>query len=301
MEKTPMIEVRHVTKEYPVTDEKVVALDDINLTINKGEICCIFGPSGSGKSTLLNQLAGLEKSTRGGIRMNGTVISSLNEAQLASFRQKNLGFIFQAYNLLPSMTALENTAMPLMFQGINKKTRKKAAAYMLKQVGLANRMDHYPNQMSGGQQQRVGIARAFVSKPAIILADEPTGNLDSKSSKEVMDMIQDFAHRYHQTIVLVSHSPDAAQYADHIVHLFDGRIVKEEFRTPKPSENSLTASGLSSEQKSVLDSKSSQNQVKRHNCDLQDSVREEDQTSKTPPANPNSAQTNPADSKAELV
>ncbi len=259
MEKTPMIEVRHVTKEYPVTDEKVVALDDINLTINKGEICCIFGPSGSGKSTLLNQLAGLEKPTRGGIRMNGTVISSLNESELAKFRQKNLGFIFQAYNLLPSMTALENTAMPLMFQGINKKTRNKAASYMLKQVGLANRMGHYPNQMSGGQQQRVGIARAFVAKPAIILADEPTGNLDSKSSKEVMDMIQAFAHRYHQTIVLVSHSPDAAKYADHIVHLFDGRIVKEEFRTPEGLLASSYLQKIPSEQKPDLISEQTPN------------------------------------------
>ncbi|MBF0578974.1 ABC transporter ATP-binding protein [Erysipelotrichaceae bacterium RD49] len=258
MKNTPMIEVRHVTKEYPVGDERVIALDDINLTINKGEICCIFGPSGSGKSTLLNQLAGLEKPTRGGIRMDGTIISSLSESQLAQFRQNSLGFIFQAYNLLPSLTALENTAMPLMFQGMAKKKRNKAAAYMLKQVGLDNRMGHYPNQMSGGQQQRVGIARAFVSKPAIILADEPTGNLDSKSSKEVMDMIQDFAHRFHQTIVLVSHSPDAAQYADHVVHIFDGRIVKEEYRDPdshqlvevlhSPQKTACSASSIAASQ-----------------------------------------------------
>ncbi len=225
----PIIEVRKLRKEYPVEDGPVVALDDVDLTIEKGEICCIFGPSGSGKSTLLNMLAGFEKPTRGGIRINGTVITGLNEEQLTRFRQKNTGFIFQAYNLLPSLTALENVASPLLFAGVDQKVRDKAAAKMLKRVGLENRMKHYPDQMSGGQQQRVGIARAFVSNPTVIFADEPTGNLDSKSSKEILEMIRRFSKKEHQTIVMVSHSDMAASYADHIVNLFDGRIVSQTY------------------------------------------------------------------------
>lgn len=225
----PMIEVRSLRKVYQVEDESVVALDHIDLNIEEGEICCIFGPSGSGKSTLLNELAGFEKPTEGGIRICGQVITKMNEDELAIFRQKKTGFIFQAYNLLPSMTALENTASPLLFCGIEKNRRERIAQQILKQVGLEKRMNHYPNQMSGGQQQRVGIARAFVAKPKVVFADEPTGNLDSKSSKIIMDLIRTFSRKYHQTIVMVSHSPEAASYADHIVHLLDGRIIEESY------------------------------------------------------------------------
>ena len=214
-----IIEVRNLRKEYPVEDETVVALDRVNLSIPQGQICCIFGESGSGKSTLLNQLAGMEKPTRGGVRIGGVPVSKLDERELAAFRQKHLGFVFQSYNLLPNLTALENVAMPLMFRGVPKEQRERAARGVLKRVGLGHRLSHYPRQMSGGQQQRVGIARAFVTKPEVVFADEPTGNLDSKTKTEVMTMICAFAHDFNQTIVLVTHDPQMASYADRIVTL----------------------------------------------------------------------------------
>ena len=177
----PVIKVRNLRKVYRLGKEKVVALENVNLEVPPGQICCILGTSGSGKSTFLNQLAGLEKPTKGAVYINGTNISKLNERQLAKFRQKNLGFIFQSYNLLPALTALENVAMPLMFKGISRRKRNKRAKELLALVGLKGRMKHKPTQMSGGQQQRVGIARAFVANPSIVFADEPTGNLDTKN------------------------------------------------------------------------------------------------------------------------
>ncbi len=222
-----MIRVKNLRKEYRLEDDTVVALKRINLEIKQGEICCIFGTSGSGKSTLLNQLAGLEKPTFGDVYIRGVPITRLSERELAAFRQKHIGFVFQSYNLLPFMTAIENVAMPLMFRGESKRKRTKKAVAILKKVGLSNRLKHYPRQMSGGQQQRVGIARAFVAKPDVVFADEPTGNLDSKTTIEVMEMIKSFARRFNQTIVLVTHDPEMAQYADRIITLVDGRIVKE--------------------------------------------------------------------------
>ena len=201
----PIIEVKNLRKEYPVLDETVVALERVNLAIPQGQICCIYGESGSGKSTLLNQLAGMEKPTKGGVRITGVPISRLDERQLAEFRQKHLGFVFQSYNLLPNLNAIENVAMPLMFRGVPKRKRETIARAMLKRVGLGKRMNHYPTQMSGGQQQRVGIARAFVTRPQVVFADEPTGNLDSKTKTEVIDMICSFARDFNQTIVLVTH------------------------------------------------------------------------------------------------
>jgi len=221
----PIIEVKNLRKEYPVLDETVVALERVNLAIPQGQICCIYGESGSGKSTLLNQLAGMEKPTKGGVRIAGVPISRLDERQLAEFRQKHLGFVFQSYNLLPNLNAIENVAMPLMFRGVPKRKREMIARAMLKRVGLGKRMNHYPAQMSGGQQQRVGIARAFVARPQVVFADEPTGNLDSKTKTEVMDMICSFARDSNQTIVLVTHDDNMAQYADRIVTLLDGRII----------------------------------------------------------------------------
>jgi putative ABC transport system ATP-binding protein len=223
-----IIEVRNLRKEYPVEDETVVALDRVTLAIPQGQICCIFGESGSGKSTLLNQLAGMEKPTRGGVRIGGVPVSKLNERELAAFRQKHIGFVFQSYNLLPNLTALENVAMPLMFRGVPKERRDRVARSVLKRVGLGHRLGHYPRQMSGGQQQRVGIARAFVTKPEVVFADEPTGNLDSKTKTEVMTMICSFARDFNQTIVLVTHDPQMAAYADRIVTLLDGRIVSDQ-------------------------------------------------------------------------
>ena len=223
-----MIRVRDLRKEYKLEGgAPVVALKRINLDIMEGELCCIFGTSGSGKSTLLNQLAGLEKPTFGDVYIRGVPITRLNENQLAAFRQKHIGFVFQSYNLLPFMTAVENVAMPLMFRGDSKRERTRKAVAMLKKVGLGNRLKHYPRQMSGGQQQRVGIARAFVAMPDVVFADEPTGNLDSKTTIEVRDMIKSFAKRYKQTIVLVTHDPELAKYADRIVTLVDGRIVSD--------------------------------------------------------------------------
>ena len=221
----PIIEVKNLRKEYPVLDETVVALERVNLAIPQGQICCIYGESGSGKSTLLNQLAGMEKPTKGGVRIADVPISRLDERLLAEFRQKHLGFVFQSYNLLPNLNAIENVAMPLMFRGVPKRNREMIARAMLKRVGLGKRMNHYPAQMSGGQQQRVGIARAFAARPQVVFADEPTGNLDSKTKTEVMDMICSFARDFNQTIVLVTHDDNMAQYADRIVTLLDGRII----------------------------------------------------------------------------
>lgn len=223
----PIIEVKNIRKEYPLEDETVVALKRINLNVNRGEICCIFGTSGSGKSTLLNQLAGMEKPTRGCVYIGGVPISKLEEEKLAAFRQKHIGFVFQAYNLLPNLTATENVAMPLMFRGVPKARREAIAREMLKRVGLSHRLDHFPSQMSGGQQQRAGIARAFVTRPEVVFADEPTGNLDSATTVEIMQMICDFAEQFRQTIILVTHDPEMAAYAHRIVKLIDGEIVSD--------------------------------------------------------------------------
>ena len=223
----PVIQVKKLRKEYIMGQERVVALRDINLSIYRGEICCIFGTSGSGKSTLLNQLAGLEKPTRGQVFIGGVPVSKLDENQLAAFRQKHVGFVFQSYNLLPELTALENVAMPLMFRGMPKEAREREAMKMLARVGLKDRVHHFPGQMSGGQQQRPGIARAFITRPDVVFADEPTGNLDSKTTKEVMEMIRSFARKFNQTIVLVSHDPEMTEYADRIVTLLDGEIISD--------------------------------------------------------------------------
>ena len=226
----PIIEVRNLRKEYPLGSETVVALGNINLQIMRGEICCIFGTSGSGKSTLLNQLAGMEKPTRGEVRIGGACVSRMNENELAAFRQNHLGFVFQAYNLLPYLTITENVAMPLMFRGVPRAKREKMARQLLCRVGLSHRLDHFPGQTSGGQQQRAGIARAFIARPDVVFADEPTGNLDSKTTVEIMEMICGFARTYHQTIVLVTHDPEMASYADRVVHLIDGAIVGDEIQ-----------------------------------------------------------------------
>ena len=225
---TPFIRVRDLCKAYRMGTETVVALRKINLTVMRGEICCVFGASGSGKSTLLNMLAGMEPPSRGEISIDGARITSMNENELAAFRQKNVGFVFQAYNLLPMLTAVENVAMPLTFCGIGKQQREAAARSVLKAVGLGGRLNHYPTQMSGGQQQRTGIARAFVTKPKLIFADEPTGNLDSKTTVDIMNMMLGFARKYNETMIIVTHNPDLAVYADRIITLKDGEIISDE-------------------------------------------------------------------------
>lgn len=228
----PIISVKHLRKIYRLGDEKVIALGDINLTILQGQVVCIVGTSGSGKSTLLNQLAGLEKPTKGGVFIGKTNISKLNENQLALFRQQYLGFVFQSYNLLPTMSALENVALPLIFKGVSKSKRNKAALKMLAAVGLKKRAHHRPTQMSGGQQQRVGIARAFVSHPKVVFADEPTGNLDTKTTIDVMRMMVRFARKYNQTLIIVTHDVEIADYADRVITLIDGAITSDQLHTP---------------------------------------------------------------------
>ena len=220
-----IIKVQNLRKVYRVGKEKVVALDDICLEIGEGEMCCIVGASGSGKSTLLNQLAGLEKPTKGRVLIGKHDISAMTEDELADFRQQHLGFIFQSYNLLPSMTAAENVALPLMFKGMGKKQREKLARKELKKMGLLSRANHKPTEMSGGQQQRVGIARAFVAKPKVIFADEPTGNLDSTTSRQVLYSMLEMARSYGITFVMVTHEKELAYCGDRIVTIKDGRVL----------------------------------------------------------------------------
>lgn len=223
-----LISVRDIRKVYQVDREKIIALGRINLEIEQGEICCVLGSSGSGKSTLLNILAGLEKPTKGCVLINGANVTDFSEKQWALFRQKNIGFVFQSYNLMPTLTAVENVAMPLVFKGMGKNERMKSAVHMLRAVNLGNRMLHKPAQMSGGQQQRVGIARAFVSRPKIIFADEPTGNLDSKTSREVMGIMISMAKKYNETLIIVTHDTEIAKYADRIITIYDGSVKSDE-------------------------------------------------------------------------
>lgn len=225
-----IIELSNVRKVYRMGEEKVVALDSISYEIEKGEFCCLLGTSGSGKSTLLNLMAGLEKPTRGEIKINNYNLEKLHERQLAKLRQKYIGFVFQSYNLLEHLTALENVTLPLIFKGVPKREREKKAKEMLKAVGLENRMNHKPSQMSGGQQQRVSIARAFISNPEIVFADEPTGNLDSKTTLEIMKLITEMAEEYKQTLIIVTHDLELSRYADKIIQIKDGNIEKIEIR-----------------------------------------------------------------------
>ena len=220
-----IIKVQNLRKVYRVGKEKVVALDDICLEIGEGEMCCIVGASRSGKSTLLNQLAGLEKPTKGRVLIGKHDISAMTEDELADFRQQHLGFIFQSYNLLPSMTAAENVALPLMFKGMGKKQREKLARKELKKMGLLSRANHKPTEMSGVLQQRVGIARAFVAKPKVIFADEPTGNLDSTTSRQVLYSMLEMAKSYGITFVMVTHEKELAYCGDRIVTIKDGRVL----------------------------------------------------------------------------
>ena len=223
-----IIELVNVSKIYRMGTEKIYAVDNVSFDIKKGEFCCLLGTSGSGKSTLLNLMAGIEKATSGKIIIKGKNIPKMNENSLARFRQRNLGFVFQAYNLIHSMTALENVEFPLVFKRVPAKKRRKLAKEILIKVGLGSRLTHKPKEMSGGQQQRVGIARAFVAMPEIVFADEPTGNLDTKTTIEVMELIKQMAHDNNQTIVMVTHDRSLASYADKIIHILDGKIQSVE-------------------------------------------------------------------------
>lgn len=223
-----IIRIRDVKKIYQMGSEQIHAIDGISMNIYQGEVCCLLGKSGSGKSTLLNLIAGLEKPTEGKIIFHKKHIERMDEDQLADFRRQYVGFVFQSYNLLPTLTALENVTLPLIFKGIPKKEREERAMEMLKAVGLEERAKHKPFEMSGGQQQRVSIARAFVNQPPVVFADEPTGNLDTKTTYEMMDLITGLAKKYNQTLVIVTHDLELAEYADRVVVLQDGKIEKIE-------------------------------------------------------------------------
>lgn len=220
-----VITVKDLYKIYRVGDNRVRALNGVSFSINKGEFCAIVGTSGSGKSTLLNMLAGLEKPTKGEIVIAGEHMETKNENQLVKFRREHIGFIFQSFNLMGTMNAVENVALPLTFQGISKSERLKRAKKMVHLVGLDKYWDHKPNQMSGGQQQRVGVARALVVRPEIIFADEPTGNLDSNTSQEIMDLMKSVVREHNQTLIMVTHDNYLASFADKIIRIKDGKII----------------------------------------------------------------------------
>jgi len=235
-----LFELKNVRKVYKMGTERVVALEDISLTFEQGKTYCLLGTSGSGKSTLLNLLAGLEKPTSGSIRFKGNALEKLSEKQLTLYRQGYIGFVFQSYNLLPTLTALENVTLPLIFRKIGSWKRKKAALKMLKAVGLGKRWRHRPHELSGGQQQRVSLARAFVNEPQVIFADEPTGNLDTKTTYEMMDLITGMAHERGQTLIIVTHDTEISGYADQIIHMRDGLIesIKDNVKSNVTSKKS---------------------------------------------------------------
>ena len=224
----PLIKIRNLKRIYKMGTEKVYALNGVDLDIYQGEILCLLGTSGSGKSTLLNMIAGLDRPSEGTIQIGNVNFTSLSEAQITHFRQLYVGFVFQSYNLIPTLSALDNVALGLIFKGVPKKERDKHSMEILEKVGLGERVHHKPSEMSGGQQQRVSIARAFVDKPRIVFADEPTGNLDTKTSFEVMNLMCQMARDYNQTLIIVTHDVDTSIYADRIVELRDGKIVREE-------------------------------------------------------------------------
>lgn len=231
--------VSNLYKLYRVGDSCVRALDGVSFDIRKGEFCAIVGTSGSGKSTLLNMLAGLEKPTKGEVVINGCHIEKLKEDELVRFRRENVGFIFQSFHLIGTMNAVENVALPLNFRGEARKIRMEKAERMLELVNLSKHKKHMPNQMSGGQQQRVGVARALVTDPKIIFADEPTGNLDSHTSEEVMALMQKVVREQGRTLVMVTHDDHLAEYADRVFHIIDGKIVKIEENKRKSKREDL--------------------------------------------------------------
>ena len=224
----PVIQLQDVRKEYVVGDSHIHALDGVSLTVSPGEFVCISGRSGSGKSTMLNMLAGLEKPTSGEIVILDKHIENMSESARIRFRRQYIGFVFQSYNLMPQYTAVENVELPLMLRGVGRKERRKQALAVMEQVGIVSHAEHKPSELSGGQQQRVGIARALITKPPIVFADELTGNLDTKTSAEIMDLLTGLFRSSGTTFLLVSHDPDMSRYTDRTIHLLDGKIISEE-------------------------------------------------------------------------
>ncbi len=221
-----VIKIRDIRRDFPLGQEIVKVLKGIDLDIEQGEYVALMGPSGSGKSTLMNLLGCLDTPTSGSYELNGADVSNMSDDELAEIRNKEIGFVFQTFNLLPRTTALENVALPMIYAGASKSDRTKRAEEVLTDVGLADRMDHKPNQLSGGQRQRVAVGRALVNKPSIILADEPTGNLDSKTSVEIMNLF-DAIHASGNTVILVTHEEDIALHAHRIIRLRDGMVESD--------------------------------------------------------------------------
>jgi putative ABC transport system ATP-binding protein len=226
-----IIRIENLTRWYRIGDETVKALNGVNLSINKNEYVALMGPSGSGKSTIMNIIGCLDTPTSGSYYLNGPDVAKLSDNQLAEIRNKEIGFVFQTFNLLPRYTALDNVALPLVYAGMPKEKRNARAKDVLQQVGLGDRMTHKPNELSGGQRQRVAVARALVNKPSIILADEPTGNLDTKTSYEIMALFQDI-HDAGNTIIVVTHEEDIARHAHRIVRMRDGVVESDEKNDP---------------------------------------------------------------------
>ncbi len=223
----PVIKIRGIIRNFPLGQEIVKVLKGIDLDIERGEYVALMGPSGSGKSTLMNLLGCLDTATAGSYELNGKNVSNMTQDELAEIRNKEIGFVFQTFNLLPRTTALDNVALPMIYAGASKSERITRAEEVLKDVGLADRMDHKPSQLSGGQRQRVAIGRALVNKPSIILADEPTGNLDSKTSLEIMNLFDEI-HAQGNTVIVVTHEADVAKHADRIIRLIDGIVTSDE-------------------------------------------------------------------------
>ena len=222
----PLITIKDLGRKYVIGAETIHALKSVSLNINKGEFVALMGPSGSGKSTLMNLLGCLDTPTKGEYILNGINVSSMTDSELATVRNKEIGFVFQTFNLLPRSTALDNVALPLIYAGVKKKDRNARSIQALENVGLGNRVTHKPNELSGGQRQRVAVARALINNPSIILADEPTGNLDSKTSIEIMGLIEEI-HLKGNTIIIVTHEEDIAQHAHRIVRMRDGLIEED--------------------------------------------------------------------------
>jgi putative ABC transport system ATP-binding protein len=220
----PLIEAQNVIKKYRMGTQVVSVLNNINLKVYPGEIVSILGTSGSGKTTFLNLAAGLERPTKGSIYINDYNLNKISEKRMAAFRRRYIGFVFQLYNLVPSLTALENAVLPLVFEGVPVKEREKRGRELLKQMGLGNRLQHKPAELSGGQRQRVAIARAIINNPRIIFADEPTGNLDSKTTEEILQLLTSTVREKGETLLMVTHDSKVAAYGDRIVEMIDGQI-----------------------------------------------------------------------------
>jgi putative ABC transport system ATP-binding protein len=233
----PLIQTENLTKVYGKGEAAVVALDHVSMTVNAGECVAVMGPSGCGKSTLLHLLGGLDRPTEGNVIIDGNSLSSLSDNALTQIRRRKIGFVFQFFNLIPILGAVENAALPLILDGQNSARSKQKAADWLTKIGLGNRLASRPDQLSGGQQQRVAIARALVSEPVLVLADEPTGNLDSRASDEIAVLLQQVAKEWGRAVLMVTHDPRIAAYADRIVFLKDGKIVNETHLESKNENN----------------------------------------------------------------